>query len=275
MEENEQMEYVKKTSLGRFHACGEEDATHILQTKEEYAEMIGIATMYRDNAREAEAKEYKAKEKYSTLLSENKQLRKDNASLRVNLSSLHEKISHSAQFADLAASLEKEKNALSDRIAELEQAVDQAKGLNRNLLRISRERANADRRLSPKKEHDGYLVLQSREWRERLSDRSTMHTWKSVIQTPYDASMEPEIAKNQIFDDLVKYVLSDLGVNRYIPAEEGNCLSPEDGDTGNTLYCWRYEADYRSGYWTIIIYTINPLVVPAERRAKQGRKKHT
>ena len=270
------MEYVRKSSLGGFRLCGEEDATHILQTQEEYAEMIGIATMYRDNVRKAETREKATRKKYTALQTENKHLQEENATLRIENSSLCKKNSQSTQLADRTAALEKEKNALRNRMAELEQAVSQAEGLNRNLLRICRERANADRNIRPKKQHDGYLVLQSREWRERLSDKSVMQTWKSVLQTPYDASMEPEIAEKQIFDDLVNYVLGDLGVIRYVPAEEnGRCLLPEEGTSANTLYCWRYNADYQSGYWSVIIYTINPLVVPPERRARQGRKKQT
>ena len=270
------MEYVRKSSLGGFRPCGEEDATHILQTQEEYAEMIGIATMYRDNVRKAETREKATRKKYTALQSENKYLQEENATLRIENSSLCKKNSQSTQLADRTAALEKEKNALRNRMAELEQAVSQAEGLNRNLLRICRERANADRNIRPKKQHDGYLVLQSREWRERLSDKSVMQTWKSVLQTPYDASMEPEIAEKQIFDDLVNYVLGDLGVIRYVPAEDnGRCILPEEGTSANTLYCWRYNADYRSGYWSVIIYTFDPLVVPPERRVRQGRKKQT
>ena len=37
------------------------------------------------------------------------------------------------------------------------------RGLNKNLLRIARERANADRKLKPKKEHTGYVVVASEE----------------------------------------------------------------------------------------------------------------
>ena len=156
----------------------------------------------------------------------------------------------------------------------MEDKKQQAERLNRNLLRICTERSNADRNVRPKKQHDGYLVLQSREWRERLLDNSILYTWKSVIQTPYDASMEPEIAESKIFRDLVDHVLGDLGVSRYAPPEyNGRCFRPKDEETENMMYCWRYTADYRSGYWSIIIYTINPLVVPPERRARQHQKR--
>ena len=267
MEVNGQMEYVKKSSLGGFRTCEEKDATHILQTQDEYSEMISIATMYRDNSRITEAKEKKAREKWSGLQSENRKLLEE-------VSSLRRQLSHCSQGAQRASALEKEKLALQDRITNLEEAVKQAERLNRNLLRICTERSNADRNVRPKKQHDGYLVLQSREWRERLLDKSILCTWKSVIQTPYDASMEPEIAESKIFRDLVDHVLGDLGVRRYVPADEnGRCPLPEKRASDNVLYCWRFNADYRSGYWSVIIYTINPLVVSPERRAKQHQKR--
>ena len=264
---NDKMEYVKKSSLGGFRTCEEKDATHILQTQDEYSEMISIATMYRDNSRITEAKEKKAREKWSGLQSENRKLLEE-------VSSLRRQLSHCSQGAQRASALEKEKLALQDRITDLEEAVKQAERLNRNLLRICTERSNADRNVRPKKQHDGYLVLQSREWRERLLDNSILYTWKSVIQTPYDASMEPEIAESKIFRDLVDHVLGDLGVSRYAPPEyNGRCFRPKDEEPENMMYCWRYTADYRSGYWSIIIYTINPLVVPPERRARQHQKR--
>ena len=270
------MEYVKKSSLCGFRTCGEDDATHVLQTHEEYLEMIDIAAMYRDYVRKAEAREKGAREKYSALQSENKRLQEENSSLQTEVSSLRRQVLQSAQLADRTAALEKEKIVLRDRVTELEQSVAQAEGLNRNLLRICRERSNADRNIRPKKTHDGYLVLQSREWRERLLDKSILRTWKSIIQTPYDASIEPEIAESKIFNDLVNSVLVDLGVGKYVsPEDNDRCLRPDDGKSANSMYFWRYYADYRSGYWSVIIYTINPLIVPSERRARQGRKKQS
>lgn len=262
------MEYGKQ-SLGAVRTCPKTDATHVIQTMKEFSEMIGIASMYRDKALNAEGREKRAKEKCTALQSENRKLLEE-------VSSLRKQISQCSQAAERAESLEKEKIALQDRIADLEEAKFQAEGLNRNLLRICTERANADRKINPKKQHDGYLVLQSREWREKLSDKSIIHTWKSVIQSPYDASIEPEIAESKIFNDLVNSVLVDLGVGKYVsPEDNDRCLRPDNEKSANSMYFWKYYADYRSGYWSVIIYTINPLVVPPERRARLGRKKHT
>ena len=153
------MEYVRKSSLGGFRLCGEEDATHVLQTHEEYSEMVGIASMYRDSSRKAEAREKGAREKYTALQSENRHLQEENTSLQIEVSSLRRQVQQLTQSADRTVALEKEKNVLQNRISELEESVKQAEGLNRNLLRICTERSNADRNIRPKKQHDGYLVL--------------------------------------------------------------------------------------------------------------------
>lgn len=59
------------------------------------------------------------------------------------------------------------------------------RALNANLLRISRERANADRKLRPKKEHTGYLVVFSEETDYQYKDGNRrvkrVLLWKTVI----------------------------------------------------------------------------------------------
>ena len=50
--------------------------------------------------------------------------------------------------ADLEGELEKERQESAYQ-----------RGLNKNLLRIAKERANADRKLKPKKEHTGYFSV--------------------------------------------------------------------------------------------------------------------
>lgn len=61
-------------------------------------------------------------------------------------------------------------------VADLEEELERERcensyqrGLNKNLPRIARERANADRKLKPKKDHTGYLVVVTgdREYRYR------------------------------------------------------------------------------------------------------------
>ena len=56
-----------------------------------------------------------------------------------------------------------EVNGVQKDLEEACRKIEYLNGLNKNLLRIARERANADRKLRPKKTHTGYVVLTSSE----------------------------------------------------------------------------------------------------------------
>ena len=107
--------------------------------------------------------------------------------------------------------------SLREDLEEAQKAIENEKFLNSNLQRIMRERSNQARGITPKKAHDGYLVLKSRQWAEtypveiwdtedhqtryggnkRLAARKGYLTiekksvvlWRSTLQTPYDASI--------------------------------------------------------------------------------------
>lgn len=75
-------------------------------------------------------------------------------------------------------------------VVEREQAISGELASAQNVYRIMRERANAARGIVPKKSHDGYLVLNSRQWKERYSaivngkkTQCSAAVWKSVLET--------------------------------------------------------------------------------------------
>ena len=261
------MEYVKRSPLGVIKKCEEGDASHVIQTPAEYKELLEIAKMYRDDLHRAELQNKDLKEKYSSLQKKVEKM-------------LGEKERFATQVQELEVQIKENRKMYSERINELgqtiaerEEAVRQAQRLNDNLKRICRERANSDRRITPKKTHDGYLVLQSREWRERLPDRRMVRTWKSVLQTPYDASIEQSVIEEQILEDLTEKVLVDIGCLHYVSPEDNGIYTYVDDE--NLLYCWHFCSDYKSGYWCVILYTTRPLIVPVERRYKNSqRTKH-
>ena len=90
-------------------------------------------------------------------------------------------------------------------LEELERAHEEGvylAGLNENLLRIARERANADRKLKPKKEHTGYVVVSSteKEYRYKINRRDfeTATLWETVLQSPYSIDFTEEQARRQM-----------------------------------------------------------------------------
>lgn len=88
---------------------------------------------------------------------------------------------------------------------------------NENFLRIAKERANADRGLTPKRKHHGYLkiykensnLIKSFIKKENIgmktrsiSYKKTLSIWKYNIQTPYLLELNSSISKEFIIKDL-------------------------------------------------------------------------
>lgn len=171
-------------------------------------------------------------------------------------------------------------------IIEREQAISGQLASAQNVYRIMRERANAARGIVPKKSHDGYLVLNSRQWKERYSaivngkkTQSSANVWQSVLETPYDVALAADQIRTQIENDL-KLIISDIGCHCMVPEKDNgkyktNMEKIENSREKNVLYKWDLVANFKSGLWLLEIYTTKSLRVPESRRPvqKQPRKK--
>lgn len=186
------------------------------------------------------------------------------------------------------------KSALDAKEVAEEQLQNQV-GLNENLKRIARERANATRKIPNKKQHDGYLVLSCRQWTEHylheLSEEEyaekpvefrnshsfpclepkTAQVWKSLLQTPYDSSIpltnllelieENDLWEQNILKDLGCPKMNESNINGYYQK-----FFDQDGAEVNGLFRWNYIANFRSGFWEMELYTTQCLQVPVYRR---------
>ena len=184
-------------------------------------------------------------------------------------------------------------------LSEMTSQMVNEQALNQNLLRIMRERANAKRHLRPKKQRDGYVVLESRPWREKymvdvwLPDvnreyyetpeqrQAAMNqglltrkpavamTWRTLLQTPYDASL-PFNAVQQDVERAWQSILINVSVTAIAPVtgEELDQLLAESQDDNDEciLYRWTYRANFRSGMWEIELFTTAGLTVTADHR---------
>lgn len=154
------------------------------------------------------------------------------------------------------------------------------------------------RGIRPKKDHDGYVVLNSREWIKKYTEevweseehareykddkyrahaikrgylrleKKTAHTWRSTLQTPYSASLPIEPVRSRVKEE-IRTVLGDIGVASYIieADKDTSCdCQPSDHNEGvNRLYRVQYMANYKTGYWEITIYTTKSIQVPENR----------
>ena len=174
-----------------------------------------------------------------------------------------------AQIDDLLQQVDRKTAEIADQRA-----------LNANLLRISRERANADRGLRPKKVHTGYVVVTSSEkevrYRGGRNKLLTAKVWETVLQSPYSADFTESQARQLIEENLLTKengLLADVGITLIFRGSSyENLIEMENWKeikaTHNTLFSRQLRANYRAGYWEYIIQHTKPLgIVPMEMRA--------
>ena len=259
-------QYMTETFFGNFKAADStEEATHVMISADDYYQ---IRESYKSIDAELKNTRYKlaqaCKEKADT-----------ESKLRLTEKKLHQSRQTSQTVLirhDVEVALEKEVYELKQENEQLHQRVKAAQDLNSNLKRIARERANQIRGLAPKKVHDGYLVLNSRQWTEHLADGTTGVAWKSIIQTPYDASIPLEAVKRDIYEDLVEKVLPDIGCSSANPEDQNGVY---EGEKGPRMFRWSFSADYGTGLWSIDIYTTEAVSVPPYRRTAQQKSRKT
>lgn len=228
------------------------ECTHVIQTRQEYEMLLN----QRDRAkREKEEAERAAAREIS----------------RVKQEAAHE--------ADRAA--QRAQAQIDDLLVERKTAeIADQRALNANLLRISRERANADRGLRPKKVHTGYVVVMSSEkeirYKTGRNKLLTAKVWETVLQSPYSVDFTESQARQLIEEDLLARkngLLADVGITMICSGSSyENLIETENWKeikaAHNTLFSRQLRANYRVGYWEYIIQHTKPLgIVPADMRA--------
>ena len=156
--------------------------------------------------------------------------------------------------------------------------------LNANLLRITKERANAERDLKPKKEHNGYVVLTSAEKESRYKDSyghpRTITLWETAMETPYTVDFEAEQVRGLIreltqADEDGNWPICRIGITGNYPGKYADMIRNkgcrEDYEEDNIMLERWLRANYRSGYWELVFLHTKPLsVVPPDMRAGRG-----
>lgn len=187
------------------------------------------------------------------------------------------------------------RQAQADR-DEAQEIAENFRKQNENLMRINRENANAKRGLKPKKEHTGYVITTSKEkdyrWTEVIDADYKMSggemkwvarnkkdiervqheekIWETTIQTPFTVDTDADTVDIEIQKQLFKYEGEGQGLIGRIGIRYMNWAKYEDLDHNdkNTVFKRSLQANYKSGYWEVIIQHTLPLgTVPAEMRA--------
>lgn len=253
-------EFVRKTLVGYKEIPGgraDPECTHVILSLKEYEEQL---------RRIAAAEQ----ETQATKREAEKAIRsaKSDAQYKIQIAE-----SEAAEIvADLEGELEKER-----------QESTYQRGLNKNLLRIAKERANADRKLKPKKEHTGYFIVYTGEKdynyrRERRKlHRATL--WETILQSPYSVDFSEGQARKQIQEDLFEqgannsWLVSKIGISMIYSYNYEKLIELDEWETkfkeANILLRpnLKLRISFRTGYWEAIILHTKPLdVVPPEMR---------
>lgn len=292
-------QYMKRASLGRMviaeGGASDPELAEVRLTPEEYRELWqrirSAERATRDAKDDADKRENAAWREANRQLDEYRKKADTAADQKVAVAQAAQ------QRAEQRASrAEAEKSGM-------EESLKKQQNLNNNLKRIARERANAARGLTPKKEHRGYVVLFSAQYKQRYRvdhdfdewrkenpytnksefvayENKVADVWHSVLQTPYDASLPLNQVKDDIWDDLMHSVLYPLGFRQAQPVEKNGeyrtwTSKNEEGTVRELcgLYRWDFKANYKSGLWELNLYHTKSLRVPEEYRPIDQHKK--
>lgn len=247
-------EFKKKTALGLrdLPEYGQE-CTHVLLTRSEYDDLLAKVTCAERDARTAYAA----------------------ASQKIAQAERNAAQAREAAYAEV--------DAIQKDLEEACHKIEYLEGLNKNLLRIARERANADRKLRPKKTHTGYVVLTSseKEYRYKAMRKETAVAilWETVLQSPYSVDFTEEQAR-ALTSELVQpkengeTLVGRIGIDTYYNGsyedllhEQRRSIRQEESD--NIMLKPKLRANYKTGYWEVIFLHTKPLgIVPEDMRAR-------
>lgn len=252
-------EFVKKTMMGYKEVPGgqsDPECTHVILMKAEYAEFqrkVSLADQRANTAKYEADREIDAIKKAAAI-----------------------KIHQTEQ--DAQRNIESIQNELEAERAECVRQI----GLNANLIRIFKERNNAERNLRPKKEHTGYVVVMSteKEYRYKVDRRNlgSVVLWETVLQSPYSVELTEDQAR-MLMDELIgesaekEWLISKIGINASYDGNYEEMLT-KSGWTDqqraefNIMLTRKLRANYRAGYWELVFLHTKPLgLVPKDMRA--------
>lgn len=160
-------------------------------------------------------------------------------------------------------SFKKDISVLNDEISCLN-------SLNNNLLRISREIANQERNLRPKKSHNGFVILNRQSipykfyFNSNSKNRKTnfieFECFKTKIQTPFNSSINFNLIKEEIinsFKNVMHEFNIDVWYNYYsiINSSLDEIKELFYNSNDNFIFKEYFISNSKSKLWELEIYT--------------------
>ncbi len=162
---------------------------------------------------------------------------------------------------------------LKTTIEEYTQELKKLNSLNNNLLRISKERANQERNLRPKKAHSGFVILNRQSLYYKLYSNVKSNyknnqvnyiefpCFKIKIQTPFHSSISFDLIEDEIKSSFLKFI-KDLGIGicykyDYIISQPISKIKDIifNNEYDNFIFKCSYTANFKSNFWDIEVFT--------------------
>jgi len=241
------MEKVVKKALGYGKPKENEDYTHVILTESEYNKNTNKIRDLEDDIKKLEREYNAAIERYKR--------------------SAIDKITEIQTKAD-------------ERVADAnvyKEIADKFENLNKNLIRVAVERANAQRGLTPKKQHIGYVFLSVEEYifncecaipHTKKTKMLKLPCFKFRLQSPYKVNFDLDSVKNLICDDILKKLCKKFEVNsvyaKGIVGYTEDVISKLWNRDENFIFKISYKANFQKGFWEFECLTRDMVVVPTE-----------
>jgi ElaB/YqjD/DUF883 family membrane-anchored ribosome-binding protein len=246
------MEKVIKKTLGYSKPKPNEDFTHVIYTQDEYNKNISDMHDLRQEVKRLE-------KDYDNRLAHYK-------------NSADDKIAEIREQADGRIA---EARADRDKHRRIAQDYENA---NANLIRIATERANAQRGLSPKKQHIGYIFLSMEQYTYNcecdVSGKNKITILKLPcvrvrLQSPYQVGFNLQAVKNFKSEDFTKKNIyemlgleqQDFNIKNLNDNELINIWNTKDE---NFVFKTVYKANFQKGFWEIELLTRFMVHTPPE-----------
>ncbi len=249
-------EFVRKTALGGYKLVpggySDPEMSHVIMTKAEYDELLD---QIQNAKREAAAAAAQADQRVRSIKSQ-----------------------ADAKIKQIQDDADKVTGELQEELSAERAERKYQQGINSNLLRISKERANASRKLKPKKEHSGYVVISSTEkdhYYKYGANRRKVILWETVLQTPFSIDFTEEQARTEaeeLFreDETGAWLIGKIGINAQYLDGYGEMIRDKDAaewSHRNVMVERKLRANFRASYWEIVfLHTKSLGIVPAEMR---------
>ena len=147
-------------------------------------------------------------------------------------------------------------NEFREKVNEANKKAEHLEDINANLIRIAKERANAQRKIKPKKEHKGYILQNIDETiyvHRRNDDGRTVMTnfpcWRVRFQTPYSLSLDIATVRTLVKDDFRREIGYIIGIETFFK-EELFDLSDYKTEVVNAM--WEDREEYKNFYFKMV-----------------------